>query len=334
MQVCPEVINNSDLDMGQKDLTGKVAKLAGRVTALENKTASASDSPQGRRAQYLVVAITAVVIPLVGVAIMLGAWIEPHLRADAKSDMKNEVTDQLRDPLKQIGDIAGDVREIKGKLEILAPLIQKYTAQRLNEARTLTPKDLVAHLSELRNLATIARKEKITVKPGAVEEVGKKLVKAGNVEAWNAAVEFLNYKSFLNSVLSVPVNTVIGTGALQTQYIETAPVGQTPAHFAVTGAVPREQAAQFLHIGNRDPNESNSLGNDWIIAENGNTIIDNMQMRKVIFRNVHVVYNGGPLRMKEVYFLNCTFEVRQQLNGNALAVAVLNPSPATTFATS
>jgi hypothetical protein len=332
MQFFPEVLDGSDLDMGQKDLSVKIARLSGRVTALENKPAP-SPTPKGGWVKYLFRAIT-VVIPLVGLAIMLGSWIEPHLRADSKSDMKNEVTDQLRDPLKQIGDIAGDVREIKGKLDILAPLIEKLTAQRLDEARTLSPKDLIAHLPELRNLATIARTEKITVKPEAVAEVGKKLVDARSADAWNTAVNFLNYKSFLNVLLSVRVNSVVGTGTLQTKYIETVPTGQQGAHFSIAGVVPREQAAQFLTIGGPDPNSDNPLGNDWILASDGSLIIDNIQMKKVIFRNVHVVYNGGPLRMQDVYFLDCTFEVRQRSNGEALAVAVLNPSPATTFTAS
>jgi hypothetical protein len=75
------------------------------------------------------------------------------------------------------------------------------------------------------------------------------------------------------------------------------------------------------------------LGNDWIILDGGGAVIDNMQMRKVILRNVYVVYNGGPLQVQEAYFMNCTFAVRQQSNGERFALEILKPSPATTLDT-
>jgi hypothetical protein len=54
-------------------------------------------------------------------------------------------------------------------------------------------------------------------------------------------------------------------------------------------------------------------------------------MKKVILRNVNIFYDGGPLEMPDVYFINCTFEVKQQSNGQRLVAAVLEPPPAVTF---
>jgi hypothetical protein len=270
---------------------------------------------------------TAIALP-----IMLVSWIEPHLQNDLKSDVKNEVTDQLREPLKQIGEIARDVSEIKGKLEVLDPLIRDLTIKRIGEAGNLTSKELNARLPDLKHLATLAKTEKLQIAPQAIEKVGNKLAGIGNEDAWKTALDFLNYKSFLNASLSLPLSpTVMGSGKITTSYTVNWPVGTAQPRFSVIGAVPPEQAAHLIVIGTSDPNASLSLGNDWILADGGNLILDNMQLKKVIFRNVHILYGGGPLIMQNAYFINCTFDVRQQSNGQRLVMAVLDPSPAVSF---
>ncbi len=39
----------------------------------------------------------------------------------------------------------------------------------------------------------------------------------------------------------------------------------------------------------------------------------------MIFRDVRVIYKGGPLRMREVYFINCTFELQPSPGSELLA---------------
>jgi len=95
-----------DLDMGQKDISDRVEKLTGRVTALEKKHTTNNIS-KGKWDRSFVVAVAAFVVAAVGLPIMLASWIEPHLQNDLKNDVKIEVTDQLKEPLKQIAEIAG-----------------------------------------------------------------------------------------------------------------------------------------------------------------------------------------------------------------------------------
>jgi hypothetical protein len=104
-----------------------------------------------------------------------------------------------------------------------------------------------------------------------------------------------------------------------------------PPRFSVAGTAQREQSAQFLDMRKIDPNASLAFGNDWIIATDGAVILDNMQLRKVIFKNVYIQYDGGPIKMQDVYFLNCTFVITKQRNGELLATNVLKPSPAVNF---
>jgi len=38
---------------------------------------------------------------------------------------------------------------------------------------------------------------------------------------------------------------------------------------------------------------------------------DGFQLRNVIFDGVGIEYKGGPIRLENVYFVNCTFDVQQ-----------------------
>jgi hypothetical protein len=57
-----------------------------------------------------------------------------------------------------------------------------------------------------------------------------------------------------------------------------------------------------------------------------------MEIKNAVFRNVPIVYDGGPLWMTNVYFINCTFAMKQNRDSQNLAVAVLDPNLSTPFA--
>lgn len=63
----------------------------------------------------------------------------------------------------------------------------------------------------------------------------------------------------------------------------------------------------------------------------GAAILDGARLKKVIFQDVHVVYSRGPLETENVYFLNCTFDIKQQTDGERLALALLRPPADVTF---
>jgi hypothetical protein len=58
-------------------------------------------------------------------------------------------------------------------------------------------------------------------------------------------------------------------------------------------------------------------------------MLDGMQLRNVIYKNVHVVYHGSPLIMENVYFIDCTFDVSSGQNGSLLADTLLSSTPVT-----
>jgi len=328
----PSLLHDLD-DMTQREVNDRLERLTGRVTALEKKR----DTPSKARSNWnrgFMVAVGAFLANAIALPIMLLSWIDPHLQNDLKKDVTIEAAAQLKEPLKQLSGMSSDIAEIKGKLEVLDPLIREMALKRISEAGKLESKNLIAQSARLQDLARTVRTDKIEVKPETIETVGKKLVETHDPNAWGAAIDFLNYKSFLNVSLSVQVNSVIQNGTLNTNYNIKSPTGMAPPQISVVGAVPRQQAAQLLIIGQPDPNASAPLGNDWIIGNGGSVTLDGMEFRKVVFVNTNLFYAGGPLKMQDVYFLNCTFSISRQSNGERLVLAALEPSPATTFSTS
>jgi hypothetical protein len=96
------------------------------------------------------------------------------------------------------------------------------------------------------------------------------------------------------------------------------------------GLVPAAIAAQTGYIG-EDRNKGMAFGPEWIIADGGAAGLDGIEFRNVIFRNVRIAYHGGSLILKNVYFIDCTFDMAVAPKTQQLAFAVLAPTPSTSF---
>jgi hypothetical protein len=49
-------------------------------------------------------------------------------------------------------------------------------------------------------------------------------------------------------------------------------------------------------------------------------VLDQMDMNHVILRNVHVQYDGGPILLSDVYFVNCSFNSKFRFTGDSVAL--------------
>jgi hypothetical protein len=168
-----------------------------------------------------------------------------------------------------------------------------------------------------------------------VEETGQRFVKAATQDsaAWGVALDFVNYKSFLNHSSPTipsslqPAHSITLTYALGPAYATSSP------QLSGVGWAPKESAAQLNLIGH-DHNKDLSIGTAFIFAKGGNVQLDGLRMRHLVFIGVHVVYRGGPVEMTDVYFVDCTFEMPSAPNSHNFAVAILTPGPSITFAAS
>jgi hypothetical protein len=185
---------------------------------------------------------------------------------------------------------------------------------------------------EARQTIDADRKASIVLPSEVVQRVGRKFVdvSAQNPAAWGTTLSLLDYKSFVDSSSpSIPLQEG-AKGVYTTHFFWRNPEGSDPVHMYFKGRSPKESAAQFMLIGH-DPDEGATEGVSVLFAVGGGQILDGMQLRNVVFNNVRIVYNGGPLRMTNVYFINCTFEMQVVKNTQDLAIALLAPSPSTTF---
>lgn len=168
-----------------------------------------------------------------------------------------------------------------------------------------------------------ARNARVQLDKALVNTTGQALLDATNrPDAWAAVKASLDYKSFVDAPL-YPVDR--GQAHLITTYEVNVRNGHAPEIY-FSGIVPASQAAHFDLIG-VNKNESLKYGNKLLIVNGGEIVIDGWDMKSVIFEKSHVIYEGGAIRLENVYFFQCEFDVVPTEAGRFLAKAVLNSMP-------
>ena len=92
--------------------------------------------------------------------------------------------------------------------------------------------------------------------------------------------------------------------------------------------VPNADAARFELLRER-LNATHPVGPDYLLIDGTpKTVVnlDNLHLKNVIFRNTTIRYTGAPLRLENVSFVNCTFDVQYTPNAIALADSLLKNS--------
>jgi hypothetical protein len=235
----------------------------------------------------------------------------------------------LQETLNQVKDTVNRTDE---KLKTLEPFIHEVIQHQFENAAKLPTGALIQRIPALNNLVAVAKNQNVTVDPQIVTEVGTKLVAASreNAGAWDAVLRWVNYKSFNNS-FSASLPDTTNVAEFRDKYVINIPNGATKPTFSLKGFAPADTAAETGYIGQGDRNKGLTSGPEWIIAEGGAVGLDGIYLRNVIFHNVYVQYFGQPLRMKNVYFIDCTFDMKVVPETRQFAIALLAPTPSTSF---
>ena len=218
------------------------------------------------------------------------------------------------------------------KLKTLEPLIQDVIKHQFENASKLPTGALIQRIPALNNLVAAAKNQNVTVDPKIVTEVGTKLVDASreNAEAWPAVLRWVDYKSFNNGFSSSLPDTT-NVPDFRDKYAINIPNGATKPTFSLKGLVPADTAAETGYLAQEERNKGMTSGPEWIVAEGGAVGLNGIYLRNVIFHNVYVQYFGGPLKMKNVYFVGCTFDMKIEPRTRQFAIALLAPTPSTSF---
>jgi hypothetical protein len=233
-------------------------------------------------------------------AITLGALYQSYSHLEKETEFRTKTTDHLVD--------------IDNRLLVLQ--LSLSSAQPTKSQNQAAVKQLLAD----------ARARAVSISPAVIQEAGATFIQAGLSDpgAWDVAMHFLSYKSFLTSI---DINSPLppGTKLEETQYI--LPKGnflQQPTMNAIGGSkAPDLPEVRRLDAAN--PNESVALGPSFLVIGTSPVVLDGLYLKRVIFKDTHIIYKGGPLTMENVYFINCTFEIQQQRQGQEFAQAVLSP---------
>jgi hypothetical protein len=147
--------------------------------------------------------------------------------------------------------------------------------------------------------------EKIKISPAVLASVGQRFIQSApsNPSARDAAVAIGNYRTLL---------TVDPRPELKRSYVpyyqaKNRNPDSWPNVLAV-GEAPADQSAIYNKIG-RYPVQGSAVGPAFFTAEGDEEALDGMHFKNVVFRNVRIVYLGGPTILENVYFVNCEFGV-------------------------
>jgi hypothetical protein len=98
---------------------------------------------------------------------------------------------------------------------------------------------------------------------------------------------------------------------------------------APTDTATKDTGALYAPIG-VDLNPKNDAVNVVLKLTGGGVVLDGHRIRNVVFTNVHVVYDGGPLILESAIFINCRFTIQQNRPGEQFVARTLE-SEKTTF---
>jgi hypothetical protein len=212
--------------------------------------------------------------------------------------------------------------ELKGTLKQIQ---EQHGKDVFNQSKTVSPEILG-------NEADGLAKNEIFLPRGLVAEAGANLLRMQPKDAtpsvWEATEKLLNYISYVNR--STRPN------------LKQDEVASTPA---TNYSIPTEWHAVLREMGaSKAPlvpelhpiqlqNENLGLGSgpSYLILSGGTIKLDGMVMRRVIITDATVVYEGSPVVLEDIRFINCTFTVKRKPQGELFALAVFSPSAATAF---
>lgn len=153
-----------------------------------------------------------------------------------------------------------------------------------------------------------------------------------NREAWNASIEFLNYKSFLN--VSHDPSLALKQIPKGSGFVIANPFPET-INIGLLGLTTPEDAPQLRRIDSTEPNPSEVQISipQYLKIQAERIILDGFYFRHIILNNTHVIYHGGRVRLDDVYFINCTFGFKPEVDDRNLRFAetILESGPAVTF---
>jgi hypothetical protein len=278
------------------------------MSAEDHKLASFWPRSLSEWAQVIGVVLP-ILVAICGATLYLGSLlVDKHIQA-ALNPIQGDVN-----------QINANMSEIKGELRGLEGKVGSINLKQLSG----TPGD-PRSIRESQDVLRAARLNNVRFDSDTIANAGQRFIGAtkGNPDAWKTVLEFLNYRSYLNSV-TVPLGPQEPLSASITAHYKFSKnnVPEVRSMRAIGTSKPGH-AAELGNLPQVNLNEGLPVGPSLLVLDAPTVILDNLYAKNIIIIHSHIIYRGGPLALDNVYFLNCTFEIERQPRGQELAGKIL-----------
>ncbi len=232
-------------------------------------------------------------------------------------------TGDLRTDIAKLKDNVQDLKTEIGKTNDRIDGVLSDALKRAFPQPTAGPKPTSESIRQANQIITVARSIGAKLDPKIVYDYGVWLTSSSNNPkvssvAWKSLTNTLSYRTFLNAdYIPKPEDfTPWPSNSKYQQSVNTRVNEMAPPSvplfevFYAGGYVPRGESARLETLAKPQP-EGSGIGTFLIEGGADFLVLDGMYMKNVIIRNARVIYEGGPVRLEHVYFVNCTFILKR-----------------------
>lgn len=193
-------------------------------------------------------------------------------------------------------------------------------------------------LEKAARLLPVAANSGVVLPRDGLNAAYRRLAGANAPGAWKASLAIVSYQSvFIASPLPLkhaPFRQIDREFKFNLALASTPPGlkagGRLPGNLLHTYGddVPIENAARLEPIGS-DANSGRRFGPQIIVIDVGDIglRLDDMWMRKVVVMHSRVVYSNAPVRLDQVYFIDCQFQMENGSSARRISEEVLAGLP-------
>lgn len=257
--------------------------------------------------------VVAAIVPL-GAIYGIASYIVRSEVADMRSDLTSIKSD--------IGELKTDSQKTNSRIDSLLA----QALQRAFPSPTASQKTIGETLPQVRDLLRLAQSQSIKLDPQLLMRYGNQVAQVSQEpnlakSALNVLGDVMACRSLLNAQ-SIPVSqkdfspfsrATIPEADIDATVRSYLPNGEkSSTTFTVTRdkVVPLEESFVYMKLGATSPSP---LGYAFLMIDGKNQtefLLDGHQIRHVVFKNARIEYDGGPTSIQDVYFVNCTFDIK------------------------
>lgn len=231
------------------------------------------------------------------------------------SDVRHDVAD-LKD---NISDLKTELKSTNDRIDV----VLSQALLKLLPASASKVKPTAQNLIKGQELIKIAKTVNAKLEPAALAKFGTQALALSqdpslSPVAWRTVTQSVTYRSYLNADFIPKLNDLTPWPESDSyrQSVNTRPddsKSTPPWSFIVYwggGYVAEAQSARLESLARPQP-QGSRIG--FFVIEGGRDfiVLDGMHMKNVILRNARVIYEGGPIKLENVSFVNCTFDLRE-----------------------